>query len=388
MKNVTILTLMAVFALLFTAGQAIAEGTTAGTPITNQASVTYSVSGVQQTAIESSPTGNSTPGNGADTTFTVDQKIDLLVTTLNGSAVSIAPGGSAATSFTVKNEGNDTQDILLSGIALPNTTANPFGGGLTDNFNSTVAVVFYEEDGTSAGFDATEDTPVTYLDEMTNGETRTVYMVITAAGTQVQNDLAVYALKGTALAGGGVGAQGSGLTPDAGGNTINGAAEIVFADSAGSDDTTGNYDGEHSARSAYVVSTATLTVTKVVAVYDDGVAPQEPWEIYPIPGAVMTYSITVANAATGQTATGVTLVDAIPAGTAFYVASGPTGGDGSGTEYEYSNQAPFNPAAPTWTDAPAADGNGVDLGVTAIKIQLPDIAAGTSETATFKVKIQ
>ena len=46
------------------------------TPITNTASVNYSVSGVPQTVINSSPTGNSTPGagSGAPTSFMVDKR--------------------------------------------------------------------------------------------------------------------------------------------------------------------------------------------------------------------------------------------------------------------------------------------------------------------------
>lgn len=386
MTRATIFSMMAFFGLLFTAGSAFAAGTAAGISVTNQASVSYAVGGVSQTAIESSPTGNSTPGNGADTAFTVDQKIDLLVTAMNGSAVSIIPGATAATTFEIQNQGNATQDISLASVPLPNTTANPFGGGLTDNFDSSAGVVFYEENGTTAGFQSGEDTFVTYLDEMANDEIRTVYMVITADAAQVQNDLAVYALKGTVLAGGAGGAPGAGLTDDNDGNTMGGAAEIVFADSAGSDDTTGDYDAEHSARSAYVVSTATLTITKTVAVVNTGGG--LPSDTYPIPGAIMEYTITVANAASGQTATGVTMVDAIPSGTAFDVVPGPSGGDGSGTQYEYSNQTPFIPAAPTWTETPAADGNGVDLDVTAIKIKMPDIAAGGSATATFQVIIQ
>ena len=56
---------------------AYASGTDAGTQITNQATVNYSVGSVAQTPIESSPTGNATPGvgAGADTTFVVDNTI-------------------------------------------------------------------------------------------------------------------------------------------------------------------------------------------------------------------------------------------------------------------------------------------------------------------------
>ena len=72
MKRTTIFAILAVFGLLLTAGQAIADGTDAGTSVDNIATVSYSVNSVPQTAIESSPGGNSNPGtgNGANTSFT------------------------------------------------------------------------------------------------------------------------------------------------------------------------------------------------------------------------------------------------------------------------------------------------------------------------------
>ncbi len=55
---------------------ALAAGTDAGTTITNRATVNYSVGGVAQTPIESSPTGNSIRAStGANTAFVVDRKI-------------------------------------------------------------------------------------------------------------------------------------------------------------------------------------------------------------------------------------------------------------------------------------------------------------------------
>lgn len=56
----------------------LADGTEAGETIAARATVNYQVNGVAQDPIESSPTGNST-ATGADTTFLVDNKIDLTV---------------------------------------------------------------------------------------------------------------------------------------------------------------------------------------------------------------------------------------------------------------------------------------------------------------------
>ena len=68
-----------------------AQNTLAGTPINNRASVNYSVGGLAQAPIESSPTGNVTPGvgAGADTSFLVDNMIDLSVSEISGSATNV-----------------------------------------------------------------------------------------------------------------------------------------------------------------------------------------------------------------------------------------------------------------------------------------------------------
>ena len=72
---------------------AFAAGTDFGTDITNTASVNYSVSGVPQTAINSSPTGNSTPGTaGVPTTFKVDKKIIFVAEETNNAATVTSPG--------------------------------------------------------------------------------------------------------------------------------------------------------------------------------------------------------------------------------------------------------------------------------------------------------
>src|SRR3954463_14350769 len=83
------------FGAIAIAQQALAAGTAANTDIVNRATVNFQVSGVAQTPVESSPTGNSTAGvgNGADTSFKVDNKIDLTVTEVGGAATQVnAPG--------------------------------------------------------------------------------------------------------------------------------------------------------------------------------------------------------------------------------------------------------------------------------------------------------
>ena len=64
---------------------AYAVGTTAGTSISNTATVNYSVGGVAQTAISSAPVS-----------FVVDNRVDLTVTTTNAAPVIANPGTDCA----------------------------------------------------------------------------------------------------------------------------------------------------------------------------------------------------------------------------------------------------------------------------------------------------
>ena len=101
----------------WTSANAQSSLTPAGTSIQNRATVNYSVGGQPQTVIESSPTGNTTPGAnaGASTTFVVDNRVDLTVAELSGSATITAPGATnAALAFTVTNTGNAPQGYRLT----------------------------------------------------------------------------------------------------------------------------------------------------------------------------------------------------------------------------------------------------------------------------------
>src|SRR5690606_13754423 len=96
---------------------AYAQLTPAGSSIENRATVNYSVGGVAQTPIESSPTGNTTPGvnAGENTTFVVDNLVNLTVNELSGNATQTSPGATnAVLAFTVTNTGNAPQGYQLS----------------------------------------------------------------------------------------------------------------------------------------------------------------------------------------------------------------------------------------------------------------------------------
>ena len=274
-------------------GAAHALGTAAGTAITNLATLNYSVGGAAQTAIGSSETGNTT-GAGTATSFVVDNKINLLVASTDTTFVSVVQGLTGAgggnpnnalqvTTFTVTNTGNSVQDFSLLAANLGNGTTL-FGG--TDNFDGTSCVARVES-GTTAGYDATDT--ATFIDELPANGVKTVYVICAIPVARVNNDVAVVSLTATALAGGAAGVQGAALVETTGANTA--GVDIVFADGAGTDDLARN--ANYSARSAFRVVTATLTVTKSVAAvcdpFNGSASPKN------IPGTFVRYTITIAN---------------------------------------------------------------------------------------------
>ncbi|MDH5633378.1 MAG: DUF11 domain-containing protein [Gammaproteobacteria bacterium] len=355
----TMLIRLALVATLFaTSWTAHAAGTASNTTISNSATVTYSVGGVAQAGIDSSPTGNSIPGAGVPTTFVVDNKVDLTVARVGVAAVSVVPGqASVATEFTVTNTGNTTQDFGLAGANIASGQAL-FAG--TDNVDVTIVGAFAES-GATPGYQVTEDTAV-YVDELAADTSATVYVVASIPATLVNNDFGIVSLVATAQSGGAVGVQGINMAETVGADDP-AVVDVVFADGAGTDDAA--RDGAFSDRHAYVVASAVLTVTKTSAVVSDpfngNTNPKA------IPGAVVRYTIIVANAGPADAA-GVTIVDAIPVNTTYVPGSINFGG--------------------VQTDAGGDDAS--DFNVTnagAVTVVVGALAAGNSATITFDVTI-
>jgi hypothetical protein len=271
-----------------------AAGTASGTSITNNATVNYEVSGVPQTPLSTGPTA----------TFVVDNKVNLTVTTTNIAYVSTAPSStSQVQTFRVKNTGNTTQDYSLAAV----NATDPFGGA--DNFDATNVQVFVETNGTP-GYQAGADT-ATIIDELVSDATATVYIVADIPAGRATNDIAAYALVATTHNGGAGGSLGALTTATAGANNLL-VVDVVFADAANANVPTDTlYDGEASDRSAYRVTGAALTITKTAVVYSD------PFNLLAnpkmIPGAVITYTITVTNGAAGSPATNVAITDSLNA---------------------------------------------------------------------------
>ncbi len=374
--------IMSAVLILGLAPGAWAAGTPSGTSVANKATVNYDVGGIGQTLIESSPTGNSTAGlgNGTNTTFLVDTKLNLTVTTTDVAAVSVVPGSTnQVLTFTVTNTGNAIQDVSLS--ALDAAGHEPFG--LTDNFNASNVRIFVES-GATPGYQAGEDT-ATYIDELAADATKTVYIVSDIPLAQVNNDAAAYDLVAQVAAGGGVGVHGADITTDDSLVADNPATvQRVFADAAGSNDAL--HDGKHSSASAYKVVTAHLSITKTSAVIWDPV--NNAVNPKAIPGARVEYTISVSNTGNAS-ATNVAVADSIATevgnGTLAFYANGY--GAGQGIEVTAPN---INGGAAKALTNVGSDDEG-DFGVTTantVTVTGITVAAGQSATVKFVVTVQ
>ena len=296
---------------------ALAAGVASGTTVNNQASLSYSVGGVTQTAILSD--GDTVTAGVQQTAFVVDNKVNLTVVEVGAAFTPVVPGQTGAvTTFTVTNNGNTVQDYSLASTNLATgQLATPITGA--DNFDTTGCAVFVESNAVADGYQVGTDT-ATFIDELLPDANKTVYVVCTIPAAQVNNDIANVSLTATTRVGGAAG-QGAVQAATVGANTA--GVDVVFADVAGTDDTgtstaspavPGVRDGTNSARDQYKVVTATLAVTKTVTpICDPSNGNTNPKNI---PGADVQYAITIANTG-GSAATLTQITDAVVAQLGF-----------------------------------------------------------------------
>lgn len=307
-------------------GHAMAAGTAAGTAINNKATLNFSVGGTPQAAVNSSPTGNALSGGGADTTFLVDRRINLVVATTNALPVPVALGNTnMVTSFNVTNFTNDAIDVILSNFNTRPTGSVGATGTDTDDFINTACSMH-----TTLADAQANTNPTTRLLNVPASDvlpavpvTVAVFLrcdiqtLATLSGTNATyaywNDkVNVVSLVGQAAPIGGTAAA---YTEDTGPDIATGAGAVqnVFGDEAGGNTGAGTAgttnggagnaddkyrDGKHSANSAYKVFTPILTVTKTETLVCDplnGITNPKR-----IPGALVRYKIEVANAATAS----------------------------------------------------------------------------------------
>lgn len=313
-----------------------AANTAAGTAINNIAIAGYSVGGVSQNSICSSPTGNSTNTGststalaqclgvggtgGTFTAFLVDDKLLLTVTTVDATNIVVSPGQTLTVlTYKVTNSGNSTQGVYLTTAHDAGALATTAGAGFTgtDDFTPTAATVHVSASNTTT-FNGVGTDSATSIPQLAAGAFNYVFITTTIPATQVDGDVAVEALIAQVATAGAVATYGTApgaASVDQGSSAWTpGTAQTIFDDTvAGLDDAA--YDGKASSRDAYIVKSAKLTISKSVVVLSDGTTDAVK---HAIPGAVVQYTITVANSATATTpATSISLADALPSNTTW-----------------------------------------------------------------------
>jgi uncharacterized repeat protein (TIGR01451 family) len=341
------------------AAGAQAAGTEAGTSIPNQASVSYSVGGTTQ----------SVDSNIA--TFVVDKKVNLTVT--GGVITQTAIGtNDQVTAFQLTNLTNATQDFRLT--VDQQSLSIPLLG--TDNFDVANLRVFVDVNGDGT-YEPTIDT-ATYVDELRADTSVTVFLVGNIPNVPGE-DTAIVSLSAQAAAGGTVGTPGAVLAATSVLQADSPSTmDIVFADVAGTFD--GARDGIGRAFNAFRIGTAAVSMTKTARVVSDPinllVNPRA------IPGAVMEYCLTVSNAGPG-TATGVSITDAVPAGTTYISNSLSVGGVGAGGQCVLNGTTEDDDTS----GADETDLYGGSFNGTTVRGDIPTLIAGTSLTAAFRVTV-
>ena len=331
------------------ASPAFAEGTSAGTTVTNNVTVNYQVGGVSQTAVAASDS------------FTVDRKINLVVAEADSATVNVSPGQqSVVTAFDVTNASNAPLDFALAASQLSGGTA---AHGGTDNYNLSNLRLFVDSNG-NGSFDSDSDQQRSYLDQIAADTTARVFVLGDVPLGRSTGDVAGVRLTATAAEATAAGSLGANVTQSTGANTS--GVDTVFADAA----TDGNtqYDGVHFDEDDFTVVAAALTATKRSRIVSDPVSGTTNPKM--IPGAVVEYCVAVANAAGGASATGVNIVDTLPAETSYLAAFGIlVNGTVTGSTCNADGTAGGSHAA----------------GV--VSAPLADVAPGTTRTVLFRVTL-
>lgn len=330
---------------------AFAAGTTAGTTITNTATVDYQVGGVAQ--------GQQSASNN----FTVDRKINLLVEEVGTVTTNVVPGQTnAVTTFQLTNSSNEILDFALVASQIVGGTASHGG---TDTFNANNVRIYRDNTvtGTVGSWDVGDTLITAYVDELVVDTAIRLFVVSDIPAGLANNAVAGVTLRATAREGGLAGTQGAAITETTGANTA--GKDTVFADIAGVAGDVAR-DGSHSDNDDYTVQTATLAVTKTSRVISDPFNNTTNPKL--IPGAVVEYCIAVANTG-GAAATSVVINDPVPGQLTFNAGTILLGGTVTSGTCDFSGTAGGSYTAPN------------------VSGTIASIAAGTASTLVFRATV-
>ncbi|MFN0045397.1 MAG: hypothetical protein ACKVOS_02900 [Sphingorhabdus sp.] len=331
---------------------AFAAGTAQGTGITNNVSVNFQVGGVAQTQASASDN------------FVVDRKVIFTLSEKTPTGTTqVNPGANGqVTTFILSNTSNDTLDFTITPSQLVGGTA---AHGGTDAFNVTNLLVCLDANADNS-CDAAATATLTIND--LGADANTTILVVGDIPLSATNGQ----VAGVSLTAAALNSNGTAITAatDA---TVNGAltVETIFAD-------TGR-DGSEIAEDDYTVQAAVLSVFKTSSILSDGVSASN---FKAIPGAVVEYCISVANASGGATATNITISDLVPTNTTFV--PGSIRVDGTVTSPGASQVCA---AGTTVTDTADADAGSFGTPANTVAGTLSNIAGGNSSALIFRATI-
>ncbi|WP_226701809.1 hypothetical protein [Microbulbifer elongatus] len=295
--------------------QAFAVGTDAGETISNTATVSYQVGGVDQEDVDSN-----------EETFVVDRVIRMTLALDGNLGTAPVPGAtSKITSYTLTNTSNAPLDFDLDAInAVNGDLVNPGPTNIgTDDQEGTNIIAFLDTNGNGV-YDVGTDS--LRIEDLGADDSVNVLVSIDIPSSVVDGETIGVVLTATATE-----TNGDPLSQDTGANTS--GMETIFGDATGVTDS--DYDGKISVYGAYSISGANLSVAKSSTVIDDYVSSSN---FKAIPGALVEYCIVVTNSNTATAdATDVTVSDGVPLYTSFEASSVATG---SGTTCGSSADAP------------------------------------------------
>ncbi len=400
----------AISALFTGTAQAGNTLTEAGRPVSNTFTLVYDVGTVTQPAITNKlatdptfPSGGTIQGT--PTAFTVDRKVDHIITATN-STLTTPPGTTVTLTYELENEGNDTQAYSFSLADLDNA-AGTFDGTITsityyidtdddgdfsDETGVTITQTPIGNDPDSSAVDVTGDVPkgVKVLVE--------VATTITAATADTETDditLVAEARNPSAWAFEtlGAGEEEEVTLATAGANVVEGVAQNVLADGTGvlAAETSGDADGIYAVTGTIEVQSPDLTATKAVsAIKEPGIA--DPFvaltdcatatavaQAKTIPGSCIEYLIEVENTGATAPAENLDIQDILPAGVTFVSATLDTT-TGTG----FADDTAVTGAGPTLT-TPAANTDCDGL-VGTCNVQLTDAILAAGEIGQIRIR--
>lgn len=357
---------------------AFAAGTTQGTSITNTVQVNFTVGGVGQT-----------PVNSNTDAFTVDRKLIFTVAeqTPTGTTTIAPSQQDAIVTYTLTNATNDVVDFALSASNMAGGAA-PRG---TDNIDASNLEICVDADnnGTCSGTGAETWGATGTVDDLAADGIRRIFVRGDFAAGVTNGQIAGVRLAATAHVGGSAGLGAVYSTAGVGAalvlndtNANTAGVDTIFADVAGTNDSSVARDGIVNTLDDYTVGAAALSVYKSSRIISDPVSSSNPKAI---PGAVMEYCISVTNAASAALAQGISIADVMPANTTYLPGSILV--DGTVTSPGVSQTCAAGTAKTDIVDTPTDDGGNYNGGTLTVNGTLSDIAASTSRALIFRVTI-